>query len=72
MSRKRTDDEKEALVTKDELDKAAREAREQGEMMARIEMGEWIEANMVGGPKENPYSTFFPQLAKRLKKGKRL
>ena len=72
MSTKPTDATKKALVTQDELGKAALEAREQGEIAARIEVGEWIEANLVGGAKENPYTTFFPQLAKRLKEGKRL
>ena len=72
MSTKRTDTEKKALVTRDELDKAVLEAREQGKIAARIEVGEWIEANMLGGPKENPYSSFFPVLAERLKEGKRL
>jgi hypothetical protein len=72
MSTKRTDATKKALVTQDELDKAVSEAREQVKIAARLEVGEWIEANLVGGPKENPYTTFFPQLAKRLKEGKRL
>ena len=71
MSAKQLIAEQRTSVTEDELNKAVSEAREHGKIIARIEVGEWIEANMVGGPKENPYSTFFPQLAKRLKKGKR-
>ncbi|HEY79255.1 MAG TPA: hypothetical protein G4O09_09100 [Dehalococcoidia bacterium] len=64
--------ERKNLITGDDIGKAIAEARQQGETTARIEVGEWIEANMLGGPKENPYSAFFPALAKRLKQGKRL
>ena len=72
MSTKRTDAEKKALVTQDELDKAVLEARQQGETTARIEVGEWIEANMLGGPYYTVYSNIFPPIIKRLKEGKRL
>ena len=72
MSTKSTEATKKASVTQDELNKAVLEAREQGKIAGRIEVGEWIEANLVGGAKENPYTTFFPQLAKHLKEGKRL
>ncbi len=61
-----------AKQTDEELNKAISEAREEGKIAARIEVGEWIDANLVGGDKENPYTTLFPQIAKRLKEGKRL
>ena len=61
-----------AKQTDEEIDKAISEAREEGKTTARIEVGEWIEANLVGGARENPYTTFFPQMAKRLKEGRRL
>ena len=66
------DAEQKTLATENELDKAVTEARQYGEMTARIEVGEWIEANMLNGPKDNPYSAIFPVLAKRLKQGKKL
>lgn len=72
MSGEQMDAEQKTLVTEDKLDKAVIEAREYGEMTARIEVGDWIEANMLNGPKDNPYSAFFPVLVKRLKQGKRL
>ena len=66
------DAEHKTLVTDNELNKAVREARQQGEMMARIEVGEWIEANMLNGPYYTVYSGIFPPIIKRLKQGKRL
>ncbi|MFC1893424.1 hypothetical protein ACFLYR_05285 [Chloroflexota bacterium] len=66
------DEEQKTLVTEDGLDRAVREARQQGEMMARIEVGEWIEANMLNGPRDNPYTAIFPVLVKLLKQGKKL
>lgn len=66
------DVEQKTLATKEELDKAVEEGRQQGEITARKEIGEWIETTMLSGPKENPYTAFFQQLAKRLKEGKRL
>jgi hypothetical protein len=65
-------DDVQKVVTEDELNKAILEARENGAVMARMEIGDWIESNMLNGPKENPYSTFFNVVAKRLKQGKRL
>jgi hypothetical protein len=72
MGTKSIDAEQKASVTQDELDKAVLEARQQGVMTARKEVGEWIEANLLGGPKENPYSSFFPVVAEHLKQGKKL
>jgi hypothetical protein len=72
MGTKRIGAEQKASVTQDKLDKAVLEARQQGEMIARIEVGEWIEANLLGGPKENPYSSFFPVMAEHLKQGIKL
>jgi hypothetical protein len=72
MSTKRAEATEKVSVTQDELNKAVREAQEQGKIAARIEVGEWIEASLVGGPKENPYSSFFPILVKHLKQGKKL
>ncbi len=72
MNREQIDAEQKALVTEDELNKAVLEARESGEMAARIEVGEWIEANMLNGPYYTVYSGIFPSIIKRLKEGKRL
>lgn len=72
MKEKQTDAGRKSLVTEDELNKAVLEARESGEMAARIEVGEWIEANMLNGPYYTVYSGIFPSLVKRLKQGKRL
>jgi hypothetical protein len=72
MSEEQMDAEQKTLVTEDDLHKAIMEAREYGEMTARIEVGEWMEANMLNGPKDNPYSALFPVLVKCLKQGKRL
>jgi len=72
MSKEQIDAEQKSSVTKDELNKAVLEAQEHGEMMARIEVGEWIEANMLNGPYYTVYSGIFPSIIKRLKQGKRL
>jgi len=72
MGEKQMDEKQKALVTEDELNKAVKEARESGEMVARIEVGEWIEANMLNGPYYTVYSGIFPSLVRRLKQGKRL
>ena len=72
MSREQIDAEQGGLAKKGELGKAVLEARQQGEMTARIEVGEWIEANMLGGPYYTVYSNIFPPIIKRLKQGKRL
>jgi len=72
MNREQVDVEQKALVTEDELNKAVLEARESGEIAARIEIGEWIEANMLNGPYYTVYSGIFPSIIKRLKQGKSL
>jgi len=72
MNREQIDAEQRALVTEDELNKAVKEAQESGEMAARIELGEWVEANMLNGPYYTVYSGIFPSIIKRLKQGKRL
>ena len=61
-----------SVMTKGQLNKAILEAREKGKVIARKEIGDWIESNMTGGPMDNPYTTFFAVMAKRLKQGKRL
>lgn len=68
---KQNDTEQKA-VTKDELNKATLEARRAGEIAARIEVGEWIEANMLHGPYDTVYSAIFPTIINRLKDGKKL
>lgn len=72
MGGKQISGKQKTLVTKDELNKALLEARESGEMVARIEVGKWIEANMLTGPYYTVYSGIFPSIIKRLKQGKRL
>jgi len=51
---------------------SAQKAREEGEKAARIEVGEWIEANMLTEPYQSVYADIFPSLVKRLKAGKKL
>jgi hypothetical protein len=65
-------DKKQKVITEAELNKAILEAQESGAVTARMEIGEWIESNMIDGPTDNPYTTFFSVMAKRLKQGKRL
>jgi hypothetical protein len=48
------------------------EAREVGKVVARKELGEWLEANMLKGPYRTVYSDIFPSMIQRLKEGKRL
>jgi hypothetical protein len=72
MNREHMNVEQKTLVTKAELDRAIMEARESGKMAARIEVGEWIEGNMLNGPYYTVYSGIFPPIIKRLKEGKRL
>jgi len=55
-------------VKKSELEKA----REAGKVVARKEVGEWIEANMLKGPYRTVYSDIFPPMIQRLKEGKKL
>jgi hypothetical protein len=50
MSTKRTDAEQKASVTQDELDKAVLEAREQGKIAARIEVGGVDRSQYAGWP----------------------
>lgn len=64
--------EKKTSMTKSELDKAIKEARESGKVAARKEVGEWIEANMLHGPYRTVYSDIFPPTIQRLKEGKPL
>ena len=64
--------EKKTSMTKSELNKAVKEARESGKVAARKEVGEWIEANMLKGPYRTVYSDIFPPMIQRLKEGKRL
>ena len=72
MSGEQIDVKKKTMVPKDELDKAVMEARQDGEVTARIEVGQWLEANMLNGPYNSVYSAIFPSMIKRLKEGKRL
>ncbi|MEJ2738268.1 MAG: hypothetical protein P8105_00240 [Dehalococcoidia bacterium] len=65
-------EDRQNVVTKSQLNKAVLEAREKGKVIARKEIGNWIESNIIDGPKDNPYTTFFAIMAKRLKQGKRL
>jgi hypothetical protein len=48
------------------------EAREAGKVVARKELGDWLEANMLKGPYRTVYSDIFPSMIQRLKEGKRL
>ena len=65
-------EDRQNVVTKSQLNKAVLEAREKGKVIAWKEIGNWIESNIIDGPKDNPYTTFFAVMAKRLKQGKRL
>lgn len=51
---------------------AIKKARESGEIAARIEVAEWIEANLLRGPYRTVYTDIFPSMIKRLKEGKSL
>jgi len=42
--------EKKTSTAKSGLDRSIREARESGRKEARIELGKWLEANMLNGP----------------------
>jgi hypothetical protein len=64
--------EKKTSMTKSELNKAVKEARESGKVAARKEVGEWIEANMLNGPYRTVYFDIFPPMIQRLKEGKPL
>ena len=64
--------EQEARLTGGEMEKAITEARLEGEMTARKEVGEWIESRLLGGPDDNSYSAVFPTMVSRLKQGKKL
>lgn len=55
-------------ATKSEL----AQARETGKVVARKELGDWLEANMLKGPYRTVYSDIFPSMIQRLKEGKRL
>jgi len=55
-------------AAKSELEKA----REAGKREARKELGEWLEANMLGGPYRTVYSDIFISMIERLKSGNRL
>ncbi len=55
-------------ATKSELE----EAREAGKREARKELGEWLEANVLGGPYRTVYSDIFTSMIARLKAGKSL
>jgi len=59
-------------ITVVEGSRAKRNLKTSKEVAARIEIGEWIEANMLNGPKDNTYTALFPYMVKRLKQGKRL
>lgn len=59
-------------ITEVKGDRAKKNLKTSMEVAARIEVGEWIEANMLNGPKENTYSALFPYMVRRLKEGKRL
>ena len=72
MNREQMNVGKKTLEKKSELDRAIMEARELGEMAARKEVGEWIEANMLHGPYRTVYSDIFPPMIQRLKEGKPL
>jgi hypothetical protein len=55
-----------------EQGKAKKDAREEGKIAARVEIGEWMEANMLQGPYRSVYADIFPSIIKRLKEGKSL
>jgi hypothetical protein len=64
--------EKKTSAAKSGLDKAIKEARESGRKEARIELGKWLEANVLNGPYRTVYSDIFPSMIQRLKEGKSL
>jgi hypothetical protein len=63
---------KKTSTAKPGLDKAIKEARESGRKEARIELGKWLEANVLNGPYRTVYSDIFPSMIQRLKEGKSL
>jgi hypothetical protein len=64
--------EKKTSTAKSELNSAIKEARESGKKEARIELGKWLEANVLNGPYRTVYSDIFTSMIKRLKEGKSL
>ena len=52
-------------ITEVKGDRAKKNLKTSMEVAARIEVGEWIEANMLNGPKENTYSALFPYMVRR-------
>ena len=64
--------EKKTSTAKSGLDRSIREARESGRKEARIELGKWLEVNMLHGPYRTVYSDIFPSMIQRLKEGKSL
>jgi hypothetical protein len=61
-----------AAITETKSENAIKKARESGAIAARIEVGEWIEANMLNSPYNSVYTSIFLSIIKRLKEGKRL
>jgi len=64
--------EKKTATARSGPDSAIKEARESGRKEARIELGKWLEANMLNGPYRTVYSDIFPSMIQRLKEGKSL
>jgi hypothetical protein len=64
--------EKKKSTAKSGPDSAIKEARESGKKAARIELGNWLEANVLNGPYRTVYSDIFPSMIQRLKQGKSL
>lgn len=60
------------MDTKLKETEALKKAREAGEITARVEVGQWIEANLLHGPYHTVYTDIFPSIIKRLKEGKSL
>lgn len=64
--------EKKTPTSKSEINRAIREARESGKKEARIELGKWLEANVLNGPYRTVYADIFQSMIQRLKEGKSL
>ena len=72
MNGKQIDTKQKTSVTETKSENAIKKARESGAIAARIEVGEWIEANMLNSPYNSVYTSIFLSIIKRLKEGKRL
>ena len=72
MNGEQIDTKQKTSVTETKSENAIKKARESGAIAARIEVAEWIEANLLNGPYRTVYTDIFPSMIKRLKEGKSL